>query len=222
MSPNRLTRLSSTFGEGCRSLLDRLQSVERRPQKLTTGLRAWALIAVLVTILGGAVMVRTWSTEGTAASVSSPEDSVPSSAEGSVPGTREPDSDAGRMSDRDAGRMSDSQILALLDDLCRKRSDALSAGDEQALANLTVPDSSAAAADELLDLHAFVGNDYAIDLDDPVVREQTDNHILVRARMSTSVTAEGKQAGFEPTHVEFELVPHGSAWKILAVTEIVG
>lgn len=222
MSPNRLTRLSSTFGEGCRSLLDRLPSVERRPQKPTTGLRAWALIAVLVTILGGAVMVRTWSTEGTAASVSSPEDSVPSSAEGSVPGTREPDSDAGRMSDRDAGRMSDSQILALLDDLCRKRSDALSAGDEQALANLTVPNSSAAAADELLDLHPFVGNDYAIDLDDPVVREQTDNHILVRARMSTSVTSEGKEAGFEPTHVEFELVPHGSAWKILAVTEIVG
>ncbi|MCF2574350.1 hypothetical protein [Brevibacterium sp. UCMA 11754] len=213
VSPNLLTRLSATIDEGCRSLLDRLQTVERR-QKLTTRPRAWALLAVFVTILGGAVMVRSWSTEGTAASVSSPEDSGPSSAESSVPGTIEPDSDAERMSDR--------QVLALLDDLCRKRSDALSAGDEQALAALTVPDSSAATADELLDLQAFVGNDYAIELDDPVVRERTDDHILVRARMSTSVTAEGKESGFEPTHVEFELVPHGSAWKILAVTETDG
>ncbi|GAA1950085.1 hypothetical protein GCM10009689_34040 [Brevibacterium antiquum] len=131
-----------------------------------------------------------------------------------MPGTSEPD--------KHPGRMSDSQILALLDDLCLKRSEALSAGDEQALAALTVPDSSAAAADELLDLHAFVGNDYAIELDDPVVREQSDHHILVQARMSTSVTAEGKKSGFEPTHVEFELVPHGSGWKILAVTEIAG
>ncbi|MBM6591931.1 hypothetical protein [Brevibacterium sp. RIT 803] len=213
-SPNWLTRLSSTFGEGCRRLLDRMQTVERRPQKLMTGPRAWALLAVLVTILGGSVMVRTWTTEGTAASVSSPEDSGRTSAEGAVPGTSEPDDDA--------WRMSDSQIFALLDDLCRKRSDALSAGDVQALAALTVPDSSAAAADELLELRAFVGHDYTIELDDPVVTEHTDDHILVRARMSTSVTAGGKESGFGPTHVEFELVPHGSAVKILAVTEIDG
>lgn len=219
VSPNVLTRLSSTFGEGCRSLLDRLHTIERRPKKLMTGPRAWALLAVLVTILGGVVLVRSWSTEGSAASVSSPEGTGPSSAESSAPGTSEPGTSE---PDRVPGRMSDSQILALLDDLCLKRSEALSAGDEQALAALTVPDSSAAAADELLDLHAFVGNDYAIELDDPVVREQTDHHIRVQARMSTSVTAQGKKSGFEPTHVEFELVPHGSGWKILAVTDISG
>lgn len=213
-SPSLLTRMSAALARDGRSLLDRLPIAQWRPRRWTTWPRAWVLLAVLMTILGGAAMVRSWSSEGTAASVSSPGDMGPSSEESPAPGTSAPDGDA--------ERMSESQILTLLDGLCQKRSDALSAGDDQALAALTVPDSSAAAADELLDLRAFVGNDYTIELDDPVIREQTDDHILVEARMSTSVTAEGKESGFTPTRVEFELVPHGSGWKILAVTEVDG
>lgn len=157
-------------------------------------------------------MVRSWISGESTASVSSTGDPRPSSGETRSPNTGEPLSDA--------GKMSESQILALLDSLCQKRSDALSAGDEQALTALTVPGSSAAAADELLDLHTFVGNDYTIELDDPVIKEQTPHHILVEARMSTSVKSEGDESGFAPTSVEFELAPHGDDWKILAVTEI--
>lgn len=174
--------------------------------------RAWAVVAVIMTVIGGAVMVRSLSSEDTAASVSSPQDV--SQGQSSTPTSeRTPPHD-------DADAMSDSQILAHLNDLCQKRSEALSAGDDEALAALTVPDSSAAAADELLDLHAFVGNDYTIELDDPVIENRTDHRILVDARMSTSVTTSGEASAFEPAHVEFELERHADTWKILEVTEI--
>lgn len=157
-------------------------------------------------------MVRSWSAGDSTASVSSAEDASPSVRQ--TPSTNTDDSQA------DVEEMSESQILALLDDLCLKRSEALSAGDDQALAALTVPDSSAAAADELLDLDTFVGNDYTIELSDPMISEQTRHHIVVEAQMSTSVKTEGDESGFAPAHVEFELVPLGGAWRVLAVTAI--
>lgn len=208
------TRLSTWSG----SVLDRLPTARRlpptgrRPRKWSTGPRTWVLLAVFMTIIGGAVMIRSWSTAESAASMSSTEDV--NQSEGDIP------SSSSSPAQGDAERMSESQILALLDDICQRRSDALSAGDEQALAALTVPDSSAAAADELLDLRTFVGNDYTIELDDPVIREQTRQHLLIEARMSTSVETEGDSSGFEPLTVEFELVPHGGDWRILAVTEV--
>ncbi|WP_350271363.1 hypothetical protein AAFP32_08015 [Brevibacterium sp. CBA3109] len=211
-SASLLSGMWSLLATGGRSLLERLPIADRRPRNLVSGPRTWVLLAVLMTILGGAVMIRSWGSEGTAASVSSPEHVSPTSVESPAQRTS--------AANGDAGEMSDSQILALLDDLCQKRSDALSTGDDQALAALTVPDSAAAAADELIDLNVFIGNDYTIDLDDTVIRESTDHHILIDARMSTSVTAEGEESGFAPTHVEFELVPHENAWKVLAVTEI--
>ena len=207
-----LTRMSTLLAAGRRSLLERLPASGPRPRRWMSGPRAWALVAVIMTVIGGAVMVRSWSSEDTAASVSSPRD-VSRGQNSSPPAERTPTHD-------DAETMSDSQILALLNDLCQKRSEALSAGDDEALAALTVPDSSAAAADELLDLHAFVGNDYTIELADPVIRDQTDNRILIDARMSTSVTTSGEESGFEPAHVEFELARHADTWKILEVTEI--
>ena len=206
---NRLSSLAAGGGEGLRGWL-RLRG--RRPGKRTTGPRAWVLLAVIMTIIGGAVMVRSWSAGDSTASVSSAEDASPSVRQ--TPSTNTDDSQA------DVEEMSESQILALLDDLCLKRSEALSAGDDQALAALTVPDSSAAAADELLDLDAFVGNDYTIELSDPVISEQTRHHIVVEAQMSTSVKTEGDESGFAPAHVEFELVPLGGAWRVLAVTAI--
>ncbi|MDN5807291.1 MAG: hypothetical protein L0J17_15230 [Brevibacterium sp.] len=203
------TRISSLLP----NLLERLPAGgRRRPRKWMAGPRAWVLFAVVMTVIGGAVMVRSWSSAETATSVSSPRDVSPAH-ETSPSQASSPSHDA-------AEGISDSQIMALLDELCQKRSDALSVGDGEALAALTVPDSSAAAADELLDLHAFVGNDYTIELEDPVIMEQTDHRILIDARMSTSVTTAGKESGFAPARVEFELVRHAGTWKILEVTEI--
>ncbi|GAA1542961.1 hypothetical protein [Brevibacterium picturae] len=207
-----LTRMSTLLAAGRRSLLERLRASGIRPRRWMSGPRAWALVAVIMTVIGGAVMIRSWSSEDTAASVSSPQD-VSQGQSSSPPAEGTPPHD-------DAETMSDSQILALLNDLCQKRSEALSAGDDEALAALTVPDSSAAAADELLDLHAFVGSDYTIELADPVIRDQTDHRILIDARMSASVTTSGEESGFEPVHVEFELARHANTWKILEVTEI--
>lgn len=205
-------RLSSWVAGGGEGFLGRLPLRSRRPRKRSTGPRTWVLLAVIMTIIGGAVMVRSWSSGNSTASVSSAEDASPSASE--TPSRNSDDSQA------NVEEMSESQIFALLDDLCRKRSEALSAGDDQALAALTVPDSSAAAADELLDLDTFVGNDYTIELNDPVISEQTHRHILVEAQMSTSVKTEGDESGFAPAHVEFELAPHDGAWRVLAVTQI--
>lgn len=207
-----LTRMSTLLETGRRSLLERLPVSGPRPRRWMSVPRAWAVVAVIMTVIGGAVMVRSLSSEDTAASVSSPQDV--SQGQSSTPTSeRIPPHD-------DADAMSDSQILAHLNDLCQKRSEALSAGDDEALAALTVPDSSAAAADELLDLHPFVGNDYTIELDDPVIESRTDHRILIFARMSTSVTTSGEASAFEPAHVEFELERHADTWKILEVTEI--
>lgn len=116
--------------------------------------------------------------------------------------------------------MSERQVIDVLKELCQKRATALRDGDEQALAALTVPDSAAAAADELLNLQDFVGHDYMIDVDDPVITEQTDQRILITAHMSTSVSVEGEESAFVPSFVEFELVVHEGKWRILTVTEL--
>ena len=189
-----LSRTASAFAARRRGLLERLPTGRRRPRTWLTGLRACALLAASMTILGGAMMV--WSRDS-----QEPATSV-SSAQGQ------------------AESMSDAQVVALLDDLCRKRSEALSSGDDVGLQALTMPDSSAAAADELLDLQAFVGNDYSINLADVAVREQSENSMVIDARMSTSAIVDGEQAEFAPKNVEFELARQDRTWKILAVTEI--
>lgn len=188
------SRTASVLAAGRRGLLERLPTGRRRPRTWLTGLRACALLAASMTILGGAVMVWSWDSEEPATSVSSAQDQAVS--------------------------MSDDEVVALLDDLCRKRSEALSSGDDEGLQALTIPDSSAAAADELLDLQAFVGNDYSIDVVDVAVREQTEASIIIDARMSTSASVDGEQSEFAPKYVEFELARHAGSWKILQVTEI--
>lgn len=206
------TRLSASLNAGCRSLAQSLPTMGRRPRVRAPGPRTWVLLAVLMTILGGAVMVRSWNSGETAASVSSSPNASPASGEGP----------AGRQSDPPSSPegMSERQVVDVLKDLCRKRSTALSDGDERALAALTVPDSAAASADELLNLQDFVGHDYVIDLDDPVITEQTGQRILITAHMSTSVSLDGEESDFVPTFVEFELVVHEGKWRMLTVTEI--
>lgn len=207
-----LTRLASSLTAGCRSLAQSLPTMGRRPRVRPPGPRTWVLLAVVLTVLGGAVMVRSWNSGETAASMSSSPNVSPASGE----------DPAGRQSDPPSGAegMSERQVIDVLKELCQKRATALRDGDEQALAALTVPDSAAAAADELLNLQDFVGHDYMIDVDDPVITEQTDQRILITAHMSTSVSVEGEESAFVPSFVEFELVVHEGKWRILTVTEL--
>lgn len=169
-------------------------------------------------------MVRSWSSGDSPASVSSTQGTgAEAESKPSHESTPSPAESPNRDSDLDQGgvdRLSETQILDLLEDLCQRRSEALSSGDDQALAALTVPDSAAAAADELLDLQAFVGNAYTIEVDDLVITKQTETRILVDAQMSTKVTVDGEISDFEPTQVEFELESHTGEWKIGTVTEI--
>ncbi|WP_231440780.1 hypothetical protein [Brevibacterium zhoupengii] len=211
------TRISSWLATHRSSLVKRLPKRGRRVRGWKIGARTWAMLAVCTTIIGGFVMVSSWSSGESPASVSSsqgvsPSDQPTSSPTGSP--VRDEDLDHG-----DASGLSESQIVDLLEDLCQRRSDALSAGDDRALAALTVPNSAAAAADELLDLQAFVGNAYTIEVDDVLITKQTETHIFINAQMSTKVTVDGKTSAFEPALVEFELAAHTGEWKIRSVTE---
>lgn len=188
------SRTTSVLTAGRRALSERLPTRRRRPRRWMTGVRSCVILAVAMTVVGGGLMLRSWTSEEPAPVSSAPDHTV---------------------------TMSDEQVLTLLEDLCQKRSEALSAGDDEGLGALTVPDSSAAAADDVLDLRAFAGNDYSITVDDPVIREQTERRILINARMSTAANVDGEETGFTPKHVEFHLARHAGAWKILEVTEIV-
>ncbi|NJC57377.1 hypothetical protein [Brevibacterium marinum] len=192
---SRAVTMARALGARGRDLLHRHSSSKGRPRKSMTGLRVGVLVAVCLTLLGGAVMVRAWSSEP-AASVDTEQ--------------------------RSQVAMTDEEAVALLEDLCQRRSAALSDGDGQELKKLTVPDSSAAAADELLDLRSFVGIEYSIHVDEAKVRELTDRRILIDAQMSRSATVGGEESQFAPKSVQFELGRDAAAWKILEVTEIDG
>lgn len=191
ISPASRMALLTARGRG---LLQRVSSKRPRREKSMIGVRTCVILASALTLIGGAVMVHSWGSKEPAASVSSPQES--------------------------AVAIADEEAVAALEDLCDRRSAALSAGDVRGLKALTVPDSSAAAADELLDLQAFAGNDYSIELEDPVVREQTDQRILIEARMLTSASVSGEESGFAPQRVEFELCLDAGEWKIREVTDI--
>jgi hypothetical protein len=62
--------------------------------------------------------------------------------------------------------MNADDVTSVLEELCESRATALSKGDEAALKALTVPESAAAAADELIDLSTYADSDYSIDVED--------------------------------------------------------
>ena len=223
-SPSWFRLVTSWLATNRSSLVRRLSERDQSERRWRFGTRTWAILAVSLTVIGGFVMVRSWSSGGSPASVSSTQGTgAETESKPSHESTPSPAESPNRDSDLDQGgvdRLSETQILDLLEDLCQRRSEALSSGDDQALAALTVPDSAAAAADELLDLQAFVGNAYTIEVDDLVITKQTETRILVDAQMSTKVTVDGEISDFEPTQVEFELESHTGEWKIGTVTEI--
>ncbi|QZE27127.1 hypothetical protein K4X33_09045 [Brevibacterium casei] len=114
----------------------------------------------------------------------------------------------------------DEDVIDRLGDLCAERARALGAGDGDALAALTVPGSSAAAADELIDLSAYAGGTYTVTVEDVTVVERTDTGIRVAARMTTSAEIGGQEERFEAEDVVFTLTEHEGAWRIAEVAEV--
>lgn len=172
--------------------------------------------AMVVVLIGGLLITRAWS------------DSQAPPAE-PIAGTR---TDEGASSDAEDGRpstaapspssaeaLSDADVGDRLGELCAARARALGSGDAKGLAALTVPGSSAALADELIDLTAFAGGTYAITVEDVQVRERSASTVTAAARMSTSATTDGKKKSFEAREVIFTLTLDSGAWKIAEVAE---
>lgn len=184
-----------------------------RARTLTTVGIAAAMVVVLI---GGLLITRAWS------------DSQAPSAE-PIAGTRtdggaSPENGDGRPSTAapspsTAEALSDADVGDRLGELCAARARALGAGDAKGLAALTVPGSSAALADELIDLTAFAGGTYAITVEDVQVRERSASTVTAAARMSTSATTDGEKRSFEARDVVFTLTLDSGVWKIAEVIE---
>lgn len=195
-SSSLVARIASATTSRTRQLWQLLATMRRPHGPRPRLLRASALITVCVMVIGATLMIRSWGSEDDSASVSAPQDHV------------------------EVAPLSEDQVVEVLQDLCAKRSEALSAGDGHGLKALTVNESTAAAADELLDLESFAGNDYSIELDDVDLREMNEDRILVAAQMLTSVRVDGERSRFAPRRVEFELLREAGDWKIAEVLEL--
>lgn len=164
----------------------------------------WGIAAsIVVAVLGGLLIV--WSAA----------DSRPAGPEQTA--AQRPPASAGDGAG-DEGP-TDEDVIDRLGELCTERAAALSAGDGVALAALTVPGSSAAAADELIDLSAYAGGTYTVTVDDAAVIERTDSGIRVSARMTTSAEIGGEEERFGAEDVVFTLAAHDGVWKIAEVEQ---
>ena len=190
-------RIASAATSRARQLCGLLPSMRRAHGPRSTILRASAVLAVCMTVIGATVMIRSADSGADSASVSAPQDHA------------------------EKASLSDDEVVEVLRTLCDKRAEALSKGDSEGLKALTANDSTAEAADELLDIESFVGYDYSIELEDFDLREKTEDRILVAAQMLTSALVDGQESTFTPRHVEFELVRKAGEWKIAEVLELV-
>ena len=159
-------------------------------------------VAVCLTLLGGVVVWTSWSNTAAmsgedVASGGGPESSVEQTAS---LGVRE--------------------VTSVLDDLCESRARALSDGDAAALRALSVPDSAAAAADELIDPSAFSGSDYSIDVKDVKIVAAEDDRVVASALMRSSAGRGAALQEFAAQTVEFELQKVEGAWLVAEVRKI--
>lgn len=181
-----------------------------RSRTLTTVGIAAAMVVVLI---GGLLITRAWS-----------DSQAPPIAGTRTDGGASPENGDGRSptaapSPSTAETLSDADVGDRLGELCAARARALGAGDAKGLAALTVPGSSAALADELIDLTAFAGGTYAITVEDVQVRERSASTVTAAARMSTSATTDGEKRSFEARDVVFTLTLDSGVWKIAEVIE---
>lgn len=158
-------------------------------------------ITVCLTVLGG---ILAWSSWSSTATVSGEE---ASSAEG-----------ADRSSEATSTQRAD-HVAAVLEDLCESRAAALSKGDEAALKALTVPESAAAAADELIDLSTYADSDYAIDVEDVEIVAADDDRVVASALMRSSGGTGADLVEFAEQTVEFELHRVEGTWLVAEVRE---
>jgi hypothetical protein len=176
--------------------------------------------AVCLTILGGAIAWGSWSN-------SDPSSQKAAAEQPATDGTAADEENAdgkgaggtgaeGREADAVPG---ESEVVRVLEDLCAARAKALSEGDSAALQKLTVPDSAAAAADELIDESAFAGKDYSIEIDDITVTTSAAERIVARAQMTSHAEAGADQERFDTRGVEFELRFFDGDWRVERVNE---
>ncbi|MGO3180477.1 MAG: hypothetical protein ACTIJR_13115 [Brevibacterium linens] len=159
-------------------------------------------VAVCLTLLGGIVVWSSWSFPES----SSREDT--SSGQGSA-------SSAAR-----TPALGVDDVTGVLKDLCESRATALSDGDSEALQALTVPESAAAAADELIDPSAYADSDYSIDVEDVKIVATDDDRVVASALMRSSAVSGDDLQEFAAQSVEFELKKVQGRWLVAEVREI--
>ncbi|WP_025778309.1 hypothetical protein [Brevibacterium sp. VCM10] len=159
-------------------------------------------LAVSLTLLGGIVVWSSWSS-----SVSSIREET-SSGQGSGP------------SPEQASSLGVDEVTGVLTDLCESRAAALSDGDSEALQALTVPESAAAAADELIDPSAYADSDYSIDIEDVTIVAADDDRVVASALMRSSAGSGDALQEFAAQSVEFELAKVEGRWLVAEVREI--
>ncbi|MGC2942116.1 MULTISPECIES: hypothetical protein [unclassified Brevibacterium] len=160
--------------------------------------------AVCLTLLGG---VAVWSSWANTTAVSGEE--IPSGGEA-------------HSSDEQTSSLGVPEVTGVLEDLCESRARALSDGDAAALQALSVPESSAAAADELIDPSAFTGSDYSIDVEDVEIVTAEEDRVVASALMRSSAGSGDALQEFAAQTVEFELERVEGAWLVAEVREIDG
>lgn len=158
-------------------------------------------LTVCLTVLGGIVAWTSWSST---AAVSEEE---ASSAKGA---DRPPEPQP---------TMNADDVTAVLEELCESRATALSKGDEAALKALTVPESAAAAADELIDLSTYADSDYSIDVEDVEIVVADDVRVVASALMRSSGGTGADLVEFAEQTVEFELRRVEGTWLVAEVRE---
>lgn len=158
-------------------------------------------LTVCLTVLGGIVAWTSWSST---AAVSEEE---ASSAKGA---DRPPEPQP---------TMNADDVTAVLEELCESRATALSKGDEAALKALTVPESAAAAADELIDLSTYADSDYSIDVEDVEIVAADDVRVVASALMRSSGGTGADLVEFAEQTVEFELRRVEGTWLVAEVRE---
>ena len=159
-------------------------------------------VAVCLTVVGGIVVWTSWS--NTAA----------------VRGEEAASGQAADSSPEPTSAMDVEEVTGVLEQLCESRARALSDGDAAALEALTVPESAAAAADELIDPAAYADSDYSIDVEDVKIVATDADRVVASALMRSSAGSGDALQEFAAQSVEFELERVGERWLVAEVREV--
>lgn len=168
----------------------------------------WIGAAVCLTLLGGMAIWASWpSTEAVSGEEAAAREDSAAREETAPPSAQ-------------ASPLNVDDVTGILEDLCAARAQALGQGDAAALQALTVPESTAAAADELIDLSAYSGSDYAIDVEDVEIVTIEEDRVVASALMRSSADSGAARQEFAAQTVEFELNRVEGTWLVAEVTTL--